>query len=71
VALARLGDRRALGWAGEGLKSPDAGERTLALAICGLLAGDAWAHAPTIVHLAAGDPDARVRMTAGAVLLAL
>jgi HEAT repeat protein/tRNA A-37 threonylcarbamoyl transferase component Bud32 len=71
VALARLGDRRALGWAGEHLKSPDGGERTLALAICGLLAGDATAHAATIARLSAADPDPGVRMTAGAVLLGL
>jgi HEAT repeat protein len=71
VALARLGDRRALGWVDEGLRSGDVGERTLALAICGLLGGDATAHASAVARLATEDPDLSVRMTAGAVLLGL
>jgi HEAT repeat protein len=71
VALARLGDQRALGWVVDGFKSADADERTLALAICGLLAAGAATHTGTIATLATDDPDLRVRMTAEAVLLGL
>ncbi len=71
LALARLGDRRALAWVGEGLESADVGERTLALAVCGVLAGDATVPRQTIATLAINDPDLSVRMTAEAVLLGL
>jgi serine/threonine-protein kinase len=71
AALARLGDRRALGWVADGLASRDAGDRKLALAVCGLLAADAAAHTREIADLATSDPDPSVRMTAEAVLLGL
>ncbi len=71
VALAQIGDRRALGWVAEGLASGDVGERTRALAICGILAADAAAHTGAIATIATDDPDATVRMTAEAVLIAL
>jgi serine/threonine protein kinase/HEAT repeat protein len=70
AALARLGDKRALEWAGPGLASSDAGERKLALSICGMLAADAKKYAETIAKLAT-DPDPGVCMTAEAVLLGL
>jgi len=69
LALARLGDARALGWVREGLASGDVAERTLALAICGLLDGAATTQTGTIETLATDDPDLTVRMTAEAVLL--
>jgi tRNA A-37 threonylcarbamoyl transferase component Bud32/HEAT repeat protein len=71
VALARLGDKRALGWVENGFKSADVDERTLALAISGLLAADAAMHIRTIATLATEDPELRVRMTAEAVFLGL
>jgi serine/threonine-protein kinase len=71
VALARLGDKRALDWIDAGLASADVEERTLALAICGLLAADAATHTGAIAKLATDDPDLRVRMTAEAALLGL
>ncbi len=71
IALARLGDRRALAWASEGLESTDVGDRTLALAICGLLSPRRDGAQPAIATLATNDPDLSVRMTADAVLLGL
>ena len=71
MALARLGDKRALAWVERGLASADVEERTLALAICGLLAADAATHTGAIATLATDDPDLRVRMTAEAALLGL
>jgi len=71
AALARLGDKRALGWVAGGLASRDAGERKLALSICGMLAADATTHTGAIAALATDDPDLSVRMTAEAVLLGL
>jgi hypothetical protein len=55
----------------DGFKSADPDERTLALAICGLLAAGAATHTGAIATLATDDPDLRVRMTAEAVLLGL
>jgi HEAT repeat protein len=69
MALARLGDRSALRWVPDGLASTDVGDRTLAIAICGVLSPDATAHTAAIAVLAGTDPDPRVRMTADAVLL--
>jgi HEAT repeat protein/tRNA A-37 threonylcarbamoyl transferase component Bud32 len=71
VALARLGDKRALGWVMDGFASEDAKERNLALAICGLLPADTTAHTGTVAKLATDDLDLTVRMTAEAVLLGL
>jgi serine/threonine protein kinase/HEAT repeat protein len=69
MALARLGDRSALRWVPDGLGSTDVGDRTLAVAICGVLSPEASAHTAAIAVLARTDPDPRVRMTADAVLL--
>ncbi|HSS02751.1 MAG TPA: HEAT repeat domain-containing protein, partial [Kofleriaceae bacterium] len=71
TALARLGDKRALGWVATGLASAEASDRRSALAVCGLLAADARAHAATVARLASNDPDPGVRLTAEAVVISL
>ena len=71
LALARLGDPRGLDWVARGLASSDADERRAAIAICGALGARAAAHRGAIAGLATADPDARVRLTAEAVLLGL
>jgi HEAT repeat protein/tRNA A-37 threonylcarbamoyl transferase component Bud32 len=69
VALARLGDKRALDWVADGFQSTDPGERTLALAVCGLLPAGARPHLLAIATIATDDKDLSVRLTAEAALL--
>jgi hypothetical protein len=71
VALAGLGDGRALGWVGDGLASTDTEERTLALAVCGRLAEGAARYARQIAAAATVEKDLQVRLTATAVLLSV
>jgi serine/threonine protein kinase/HEAT repeat protein len=71
LALARLGDVRALEWVTDGLASADEEERRQALASCAALAAQAAPHRLAIATLASDDVELAVRRTAEAVLLAL
>jgi len=67
AAVAGTRDPRALEWVPTGLASSDTEERTLAIAICGLL--DTTNHDRELAALATDDPDRGVRLTAAAALL--
>lgn len=68
LALARLGDQRALDWVQHGFTSADAEERAQAAAICGRLGSATPAHASAIADLVV-DRDLEARMTATAAVL--
>jgi HEAT repeat protein len=70
VALARIGDHRALDWVDRGTASNDADERLQALAILGRLRPPPATYL-AVARLADQKLDERVRMTAEAVLLGL
>jgi eukaryotic-like serine/threonine-protein kinase len=75
LALASVGDKRALSWLTPGLASADPDERIQALGVGGRLLATARPDLTTIVSVigkvATDDPNARVRLTAEAVLLGL
>jgi len=70
LALARLGDRRALTWVNDGMASVDPEDRGRALAVLGRFASGAPVELAAIAERAADrEPALRVRMIAEAALL--
>ena len=71
MALAQLGDKAALAWVPDGLKSVDPAERQLAIATCARLAKDGGGSFAKDVAALASDSDRSVRLAADAALLVL
>nr|HEX4312575.1 protein kinase [Kofleriaceae bacterium] len=69
VALAAIGDKSALAWVPDGLKSLDAGERAQAVGVVARLKDSD--HAKDLAALATTDKDRSVRLAADAAVLAL